>query len=551
MKDLLVPFRNRNIALLVLGRLISVSGDWVYAIGLMVAIYQYSHGKTFLIGLFFIGRFLPSLILGPFAGALADRLGYRRVMIGADLGRMLLVIVLALLIGPNTWGLIYPIAILVVVGNCLFNPATIGLIPRLVSSGEEQLRANGVLGQAASLGVVLGSAAGGLLSGAGYRQLLLLDAATFLVSAVCLAAIVPRPTEGAGTEELEEEEESEKGGFAATVSMVTSRPVLLFIAAIMAVPEFIGGATPVWVVPYAQQVLHFSASGAGYLYSALAVGGILGGFVTSALGSSIRLDTLLAGSVAAGGLALGLFGVIPIAVAALILLAVVGLAETVEFAAYETLLQQAVPGNMVGRASGTMESFLFDMMLGGNLISGFLVAWLGVQISILSFGLLTILATGAAWWYLRVRTAGQPNALALESVPAFRTVSLDVREWAVRRMQRLDIPAGTVVIRQGDIGDMFYTIARGEADVEVAQDGTVTHSTLRSGDFFGEIALLQDVPRTATVRAETDLILWSLSREDFDELQRRVAEFRESLEETAAARLGQRPNVTIPLATRA
>jgi CRP-like cAMP-binding protein len=198
-----------------------------------------------------------------------------------------------------------------------------------------------------------------------------------------------------------------------------------------------------------------------------------------------------------------------------------------------------------------MDSFLFDMMLAGNLISGFLAAWIGLPLSILGFGLLTILATGAAWWYLRVRTAGQPDALALESVPAFRAVSFDVREWAVRRMQRLDFPAGAIVIRQGDAGDLFYTIARGEADVQIAQDGAVTHSTLKPGDFFGEIALLQDVPRTATVWAKTDLILWGLSREDFDELQERAAEFRESLVETAAARLGQRPNVSIPLATRA
>src|SRR5438270_9713656 len=127
MKDIVALVRNRNIALLIVGRLISTTGDWIYAIGLMLAIYQYSHGKTFLIGLFWIGRFLPGLVLGPFAGALADRLGYRRAMIGADLSRMVLVAALALILGPDTWGLIYPFAICVVIGNCLFNPASVGL----------------------------------------------------------------------------------------------------------------------------------------------------------------------------------------------------------------------------------------------------------------------------------------------------------------------------------------------------------------------------------------------------------------------------------------
>jgi CRP-like cAMP-binding protein len=149
-----------------------------------------------------------------------------------------------------------------------------------------------------------------------------------------------------------------------------------------------------------------------------------------------------------------------------------------------------------------------------------------------------------------VRTAGQPDALALERVPAFQAVPLDVREWAVRRMERLDFPAGAVVIRQGDVGDMFYTIARGKADVEVSADGATTHRTLEQGDYFGEIALLQNVPRTATVRADSPLTVWGLTREDFDELQRRASEFRESLEETAAERLGQQPNALLLLPAR-
>jgi hypothetical protein len=387
--------------------------------------------------------------------------------------------------------------------------------------------------------------------GIGYRELLLIDATTFLVSAICLTFVVPKPAEpvaAAASETAAEEELA--GGPIAAVKLLASRPVLVFIASVMAMPELVSGAIPVWIVPYAEHAVHLPSSGAGYLYTAIGVGAIVGGLVASSLGSNLRLDSLLAGSVALGGLALGLCGVIPVAVLAFVFLAGVGLFETVEYAAYETLLQQAVPASMIGRAAGTMESYLFNMVLIGNLLGGFLVVWLGVSVTIAGSGLLTLLATGAAWWYFRVRTAGQPDALALERVPAFQAVPLDVREWAVRRMERLDFPAGAVVIRQGDVGDMFYTIARGKADVEVSADGATTHRTLEQGDYFGEIALLQNVPRTATVRADSPLTVWGLTREDFDELQRRASEFRESLEETAAERLGQQPNALLLLPAR-
>src|SRR5438270_4940923 len=103
MTHMLGFLRNRNIALLVVGRVISTGGDWIYTIGLMLAIYQYSNGSAFLIGLFWLVRLTPSLVLGPFSGALADRVGYRRAMIGADLARLVLVVVLAFVLGPSTW----------------------------------------------------------------------------------------------------------------------------------------------------------------------------------------------------------------------------------------------------------------------------------------------------------------------------------------------------------------------------------------------------------------------------------------------------------------
>src|SRR5205085_3486117 len=123
--------------------------------------------------------------------------------------------------------------------------------------------------------------------------------------------------------------------------------------------------------------------------------------------------------------------------------------ETVEYAAYETLLQQAVPSRSIGVATGTMDTLFFTMMLIGTAISGFLAASLGLTVSIAGLGLLILLATVASWARLRSQTVGQPDPATLARIPAFAAVPAAVREWAVRRMAREQMAAGPVIIRQG------------------------------------------------------------------------------------------------------
>jgi CRP-like cAMP-binding protein len=118
-------------------------------------------------------------------------------------------------------------------------------------------------------------------------------------------------------------------------------------------------------------------------------------------------------------------------------------------------------------------------------------------------------------------------------------------------MVREQFSPGAVVIRQGDEADSFYTIADGKAQVEVAADGQTATHELGPGDFFGEIALLQNVPRTATVRALDKLTVYSLSRDDFQELQDRAAEFKESLLEVARTRLARDRNLRLSSRGRA
>lgn len=553
MKDLLEVARSRNLRVLLAGRLVSAGGDFVYQVALSIAIFAYSGHSSLAVSAFWIVRLAPPLVLGSPVGALADKLGYRRSMIIADLGRLVLVALMALIARPATWGLLYPLILVVAGFSCLFNPASVGLVPQLVEDRDQRMAANAVIGEVSSIASIVGSAIAGVLAGAGFTTWLLLgDAASFGISALSLMLIQLAPGGSAGGEEADEEtEEDEVGGsFLGGFRLLSRRPLLVFAASVMAFPELTSGAILVWIVPYAQEALHLGGAGVGYLSAALGVGAVVGGLVAAGIGNNVRLDALLAVGVGILGAAMIVFGLIHVAVAAIACLIVLGLAETLEYTAYETLLQQSVPENMIGRAAGTMDTLFFNLVLVGNLVSGLLAATLGLTISIAGLGVAIVLVTLLAWIKLQRQSEGEPDAESLETVPAFQGVPEGVREWAVRRMVREQYAPGTVIISQGEEGHTFYMIAKGTAQVEMAADGGTLEVQLSRGNFFGEISLLEEVPRTATVRAVDKLTVYSMTREDFDELRSRTPELSRSLLETASARQEQNRNFRLTLADR-
>ena len=100
----------------------------------------------------------------------------------------------------------------------------------------------------------------------------------------------------------------------------------------------------------------------------------------------------------------------------------------------------------------------------------------------------------------------------LASIPIFAPLPGGSIEHLATRLVPLRVQRGTVVIREGDEGDRFFIVAAGELDV--LQD-SVEIGALKAGDYFGEIALLRDMPRTATVSARTDAVVYGLDRQDF------------------------------------
>jgi CRP-like cAMP-binding protein len=129
----------------------------------------------------------------------------------------------------------------------------------------------------------------------------------------------------------------------------------------------------------------------------------------------------------------------------------------------------------------------------------------------------------------------------LRSGPIFAPLPPAIVEHLALSLEPVAVSAGTEIIRQGESGDRFYLVADGE--LAVSMDGRET-ARLGSGDSFGEIALLRDVPRTATVSAKTDALVYGLDRDEFIAAVTGHAESADAADAVIARRLGTlRPEV--------
>jgi MFS family permease len=189
---------------------------------------------------------------------------------------------------------------------------------------------------------------------------------------------------------------------------------------------------------------------------------------------------------------------------------VVGIGNSVVDVSAITLLQRAVPDAVLGRVLGAIESLLLAGLGIGALVAPLLISVGSLRIGLLVTGALLPVLVALSWLALSridVDARAPESAGLLARLPIFAPLPLQTVERLASQLVETRLPAGTVVFRRGDPGDRFYVIADGEVEIEGTRHGP--------GGFFGEIALLKDVPRTATVTAATDVRLLALEREEF------------------------------------
>ena len=136
---------------------------------------------------------------------------------------------------------------------------------------------------------------------------------------------------------------------------------------------------------------------------------------------------------------------------------------------------------------------------------------------------------------LKTTVALQMNREIIEKVPLFQSASEDLIREIVLNLTPVVFTPGDTIVTAGEVGFQMYFISQGSVDVLSADEQTV-YATLTAGQFFGEIALLLSMPRTATIRAREYCDLYRLDKDNFDRVIQRYPDFAERINELAEKR---------------
>ena len=528
-------FRNPGLRRLELAWVGSVTGEWAYVVAL--AVYAYEAGGATAVGLVALLRFLPSAAVAPFAAVLADRHSRQRVMLTADAIRAVaLAGAAAVALSEGPAAAIYAFAALVAVVSTAFQPAQAALIPTLARNPQELTAANVASSTVESVGSFAGPAIGGLLLAVTSPGVVFAaTAGAFVWSALNVARIpsTPAPHEDAAEEALHREA---LAGFQAIFRV----PSLRLVVGLYSAQTLVAGALNVLVVVAAFELLDLGRGGPGLLNSAVGIGGLIGAGVALGLVGLRGLGTAFAFGLVLWGLPLILFGAWPETAAAIVFLGLLGVGNTLVDVSGLTLLQRMAPEEVLGRVFGVLESLVVATLGLGAILAPLLVSLFGVRWALVTTGVLLPALALVSWARLRgidERAVLPERELELlRSLPLFAPLPAATLEHLARSLVRVPARAGTEIVRQGEAGDRFYLVDTGDMDVRI--EGEVV-SSLGSGDHFGEIALLRDLPRTATVTARTDASLLALERDEFVSAVSGHPASREAADAVVAARIGR------------
>jgi MFS family permease len=503
----------------------SLIGDWAYSTAIIVWAYQ--HGGATAVGVWAAVRLGLAAVATPFGAVLADRYPRIAVMVASDLLRATLVLsVAAVLVLDGPSAAVYVLATAASLAGAAFRPAQLALLPSLVRSPSELTAANGVGSTLESLAFFVGPAIGGLLlTVASIPVVLVVNAATFLWSAALVFSIRrndAEPTHAEAEPIQRETDDSEEQGPFWTETMAGFATVwadrdLRLITGLYCLQTLVAGASIVFEVSIAIDLVGLGPQGVGYLDSVMGIGALVGGLVAVARGPKGRLARDFGVGVLLWGAPLVLISVWPAAAVAFVAMLLIGLGNPLADVNAVTIQQRLVADSVMGRVFGAVDAVLIAAMAVGSLVMPALIALVGLQWSLALIAAPVIVITLLAFPRLaqidgRLR---EPEHLKLLSeVSLFAPLQRPELEALALQLAPVAVPAGARVIAQGDEADRFYLIETGDVDVVV--DGRpIGH--LSAGDCFGEIGLLRDVPRTASIVAASDCLFQTLDREQFVE----------------------------------
>jgi MFS family permease len=506
-----------------------------YGVWVAVLVYAYERGGATLAGLIAAIQLIPAAAVAPLATNLTERmrrdaalrLGY------ATLALSLSVTAFVLLIGAPSV-IVYAGAVVAASAVTLIRPAQSALLPDLVTEPADLTAANAVTSWVESISLLVGPALAGAMIGLdGSGAAVALFAGGVVLATILLVPLgvqTPHPAAGAARD-IDEPADA--------VAAIARNGGVLLLLALLGVQFIALGALDVLEIVLAVHVLSIGASGAGYLAAAFGAGGIAGATGTIALVGRQRLGGTVPAAAAAIGIAFVALGVWPTVAGAFALVGAVGAGRAVLDVASRTMLHRVVPAPLRRRVFGAQEGISMLGLAVGSIAVPPLVHAGGAEAALIAVGAALIaVAVAVAPRLVAVERAAPPPVAELALLrhsALFGMLAPPVLEDLARALTRRLVQPGEVVIREGEWGDEVYLVADGEFDVSAA--GRHLRTARSAGDCFGEIALLRDGIRRATVTACGPATLYALRREPFLDAVTGSSIVHHAAEEMAADRL--------------
>jgi MFS family permease len=501
--------RNENVRRVQLAWGAAIATEWAHFVAL--GVFAYQQGGTSAVGIAGLVRLLPAAAVAPFAASLGDRFRRERFLLAMTLVGALALAASAAAAFAENRTLVFAFAAVVGLSSTLIRPALQALLPSLVRTPDELIASNGATSTIESIGTLIGPLlAGVLVSLADVGLAFIVGAVLLLAGAALLARVsVESRIDLASAADRESVRRLVTAGFRTVARVPRARLVVSLIVA----QTFVRGCLNVLIVVAAFRVLHGGAADVGYLTAAIGGGGLIGAIGAMTLGGR-RLAVPFGLSLVFWGVPITLIASQTYFAATMILLAIVGAANSVEDVAVFTLLQRIIPNEMLTRVLGLIWGLAMGGVAIGSIVAPAVINAIGPRPAFLLVGSILPLSTLVTYRRLvEIDRAVAPTAELelVDRVPMFAPLSLATKERVASSLIPMSVSAGELVIRAGDKGDRFYIVGDGELDI----DAGGRHSTAREADYFGEIALLRNVPRTATVKAAVDSRLYALRRDDF------------------------------------
>ena len=483
------------------------SATWI-----AILVYAYGVGGTREMGFAAVALLLPVAVLAPFMSQLGDRMHRERALAIGYLAQGLTLGVAAVTLAFDApRGAVYASVALANVAISMTRPTHLSILPELSETPAQLTAANALSSTLEGLAVFVGPLLAGLLLQVNGPALVfgVASAGLLLVGTLVLAVH--------GRGRIVERDAHAVGGALEGFRELRRRPGARLLLGFVAGQTVVIGALDVLTVVLAYSVLAMGPSGPGVLSAAVGVGGLVGAAATVTLVGRERLSSAFFLGVIGIGVPIALVAFATGPVLAVVFLGVAGIGKSFFDVTSRTLLQRSVDDDVLARVFGVQEGLNMAALAAGSVAAPVLVTIVGSDLAFVFAG--CSLPIFALTVRRRIRTvdrdavAPDPADIALlRGTSIFGPLGPASLERVARHLIPVAASAGTILIREGDPGDRFYLIADGSLSVS---RGGAELAILGPGDFVGEIALLQDVPRTATVTATAPTTLRALDREHF------------------------------------